>query len=81
MHLHKTLQLTHQRRRSSGRLLAIFGPVLAVGTLGALVAIAAANAGWHTGLMHRVAIGLGITLVVLAVALFTSKPASAERST
>ena len=68
MHTHS--QLTHQRRRSSGRLLAIFGPVLAVGSVGALVAIAAANAGWHTGLMHRVAIGLGITLVVLAVALF-----------
>ena len=51
-------------------MLVIFGPVLAVGSLGALAAIAAANAAWHTDVMHMVATGLGAAVIVLAVALF-----------
>src|ERR1700712_4858645 len=51
-------------------MLVIFGPVLAGGALGALLALGAANAGWHTELMHTLAIGLAAALLVLAVALF-----------
>ncbi len=51
-------------------MLIIFGPVLALGALGALLAMAAAYSGWHADLMRMVATGLGATVMLFAVALF-----------
>src|SRR5471032_1420068 len=62
--------MTDRARRSSGRLLIVFGPVLALGAVGALLAMVAATTGWHTDLMHAVAAGLGAIVMLLAVALF-----------
>jgi PAS domain S-box-containing protein len=55
---------------SSGRMPIIFGPVLALGALGALLAMVATYAGWHADLMHTVAASLGAAVMVIAVALF-----------
>jgi PAS domain S-box-containing protein len=60
----------HQATRAGGRMLIVFGPVLAVGALGALLAMAAAHAGWHTEAMRLMATGLGAAVTVLAVVLF-----------
>src|SRR3982751_1926844 len=56
--------------RISGRMLIVFGPILVVGALGALVAIAAAHSGWHVEAMRLVATGLGASVTMLAVVLF-----------
>ena len=51
-------------------MLIVFGPVLALGALSALLAMGAAKAGWHPDLMHMIASGTGAAVMVLAVALF-----------
>ncbi|MEO8441293.1 MAG: PAS domain-containing sensor histidine kinase [Betaproteobacteria bacterium] len=59
-----------QATRARGRMLIVFGPVLAVGAFGALLAMAAAHTGWHPELMRLIATALGATVTVLAVVLF-----------
>ena len=59
-----------QPARALGRMLIVFGPVLAVGALGTLLAMAAAHTGWHAEAMRLVATGLGAAVTVLAVVLF-----------
>ncbi|HEX3171122.1 MAG TPA: hypothetical protein VHQ88_11080, partial [Burkholderiales bacterium] len=56
--------------RTSGRTLIVFGPLLAVGAVGALLAIAAVHAGWHAESMRLVATGLGSAVMVLALVLY-----------
>jgi PAS domain S-box-containing protein len=62
--------MTNKAVHWSGRLLRIFAPVLALGAIGALLAIAAATAGWHTEAMRLIATGLGVMVTLLAVALY-----------
>ena len=62
--------MANQACRSRGRMLIVFGPVLALGAFGALLAMAAASAGWHADLMHMVGTGVGAAVMLLAVALF-----------
>ncbi|HYK16332.1 MAG TPA: PAS domain S-box protein, partial [Burkholderiales bacterium] len=57
-------------RRASGRTLIVFGPLLAVGALGAMLAMVAAHAGWHAESMRLVATALGTAVMVLAVVLY-----------
>lgn len=61
--------MADKARRSSARTLIIVGPLLALGAVGALLAILAANAGWHAGLMQGVAASLGAAITGLAIAL------------
>lgn len=56
--------------RSGGRLLIIFGPVLAVCALCAALAIVAAVVGWQPDLMRVLATGLGAAVALLAIVLF-----------
>ncbi len=51
--------MTDTAGRSRGHMLLVFGPVLALGAVGALLAVAAAYAGWHAELMQSVATGTG----------------------
>ena len=46
--------MADKARRSSARTLIIVGPLLALGAVGALLAVVAARAGWHVDLMHLV---------------------------
>lgn len=55
---------------SSGRLLIIFGPVLAVGAVTVLLALVAGIFGFHRYEMYLVATVLGASVMVLAVILF-----------
>ncbi|HWP86946.1 MAG TPA: PAS domain S-box protein, partial [Burkholderiales bacterium] len=57
-------------RRASGRSLIVFGPLLAVGALGTMFAIAAVHAGWHAESMRLVATALGTAVMVFALVLF-----------
>jgi PAS domain S-box-containing protein len=57
-------------RRAGGRMLIVFGPVLALGAVGTLLAMVAANVGWHADTMHLVATGLAAAAMLLAVVLF-----------
>ena len=57
-------------RRASGRSLIVFGPLLAVGALGAMLAMVAAHAGWHAESMRLVATALGTAVMVFALVLF-----------
>ena len=61
---------SRQATRARGRMLIVFGPVLALGAVGALLAIAAAHGGWHAEAMRLTATGLGAAVTVLAVVLF-----------
>ena len=62
--------MANQAGRSRGRMLIVFGPVLALGALGALLAVAAAGAGWNAELMHMAGSGLGAVVMLLAIVLF-----------
>ncbi len=55
---------------TSGRVLVVLGPVLALGATCALLAMAVAAVGWHTGMMQTLAAGLGVTVASFAVVLF-----------
>jgi PAS domain S-box-containing protein len=57
-------------RRASGRTLIVFGPLLVIAAVGALLAIAAVHAGWHAESMRLVATGLGTAVMVLALVLY-----------
>ena len=62
--------MANQAGRSRGRMLIVFGPVLALGALGALLAVAAAGAGGNAELMHMAGSGLGAVVMLLAIVLF-----------
>jgi PAS domain S-box-containing protein len=61
------LSLPH---RASGRTLIVFGPLLAVGALGAMLAMVAAHTGWYAESMRLVATALGTAVMVLALVLY-----------
>jgi PAS domain S-box-containing protein len=56
-------------RRSSGRALIVFGPLLAIGAVIALLAMATGLYGWHPDEMRLIADSLGGVVMRLAVAL------------
>ncbi len=62
--------ISRQTTRSSGRMLIVFGPMLALGAIGALLAMAAAHAGWRVELMRVTAAALAAAVTVLACVLF-----------
>jgi len=72
----------HQRRFARGRLLIIFGPVLALGVFTVLLALAAGLLGFYRYEMYAVAVALGTMVMLLAVFLFyhqTSERRASER--
>ena len=71
--------MVHKAGRSSGRMLIIFGPVLALGALGVLLAAAAAMLDWHPD-MTRLAITLGAAVMVLAIALFYAQTGARRKA-
>ena len=62
--------MTEEAGRASGKTLIIIGPLLAVSAFGTLLAVVADKAGWHSDVMHFIAIGLGAAVAALAVALY-----------
>ena len=62
--------MLHKAGRASGRMLIIFGPLLALGAFAALLAMAAAALGWQPDAMRMVAAGLGAAVMLLAIVLF-----------
>ena len=59
----------HKRRYARGRLLIIFGPVLAVGVFTVLLALVAGLFGFYRYEMYAVAVSVGAMVMVLAVFL------------
>ncbi|HSN41407.1 MAG TPA: PAS domain-containing sensor histidine kinase [Burkholderiales bacterium] len=75
--------LVGRSRRSRGRMLIVFGPVLALGVLIVLLAVVAGWYGWHPREMHFIAVSLGAAAMLLALALLyaqTKIQKSAERA-
>ena len=60
----------HKRRLARGRLLIIFGPVLALGVLTVLLALVAGVLGFYRYEMYAVAAAVGAMVMVLAILLF-----------
>lgn len=65
---------------STGRLLIIFGPLLAVGVFTVLLALVAGLFGWYTHEMYAVAAVLGALVMLLAVVLFYHQRAERNAS-
>ena len=57
-------------QRQCGRMLLVFGPILAVGAAGTVLAAIAAHGGWHIEAMRLVAATLGTAVMVTAILLF-----------
>lgn len=64
----------------SGRLLIIFGPVLALGVFTVLLALVAGLFGWYAHEMYAVATVLGALVMLLAVILFYRQKAERQAS-
>ena len=57
------------RKRSYGRIVTLFAPVLVLGALAALLAVLAGLSGWYSHVMMSVAGGIGIAAALLALGL------------